>query len=412
MRRGFIRAWCKDCKKSFSRVTEAQRRKNKRNDGLAKHKLHQILLDHLEGKSYRALAANVRQNPIMLCRDINHVLANLKTAGEVTRELNPLKYAGNFIVDGKFIPAKAYAVVRPSFVPRSRKRQKINRGLVHISGCDYETHDIPLSLMGRTEEYWAYDIYFRQLKELKYPLRSLTCDDKSSIRQACLIYYPKAQIQLCIRHYSEEIARKLKIRSIERTLTSLENKLDRMRDDFFYTTRPVAQHKAVRIVNQISDLEHRYWIAKEFSEILKSLLTTKSVKAYNKYLDELKIFFAESFPLERGAFRKRIINIYKKFLKDQQFLFTSLKHPKLNIPRTTNLQEGYHSHWELRLSSIRGFESEKTAKNYLNALVLKRRFSILTSCRKKFKQLNGKSPLEHSGGIDTTLKDWVKFCRR
>lgn len=379
---------------------------------MAKHKLHQILLDHLEGKSYRALAANVRQNPIMLCRDINHILANLKTTGEVTRELNPPKYAGNFIVDGKFIPAKAYRIERPSFVPRSKKRQKIKRGLVHISGCDYETHDIPLSLMGRTEEYWAYDIYFKQLKELKYPLRSLTCDDKTSIRQACLIHYPNAQIQLCIRHYSEEIARKLKIRSIDRTLKSFENKLGRMQNDFFYVTRPVAQQKAVRIVNQISDLEHRCCIAKEFSEILGSLLKAKTIREHNKHAQDLKMFFQTSFPLERGTFRKRIISTYKKFLKDQQFLFTSLKHPKLNIPRTTNLQEGYHSHWELRLSSIRGFESEKTAKNYLNALVLKRRFSTFTSCRKKFKHLNGKSPLEHSGGIDTTLKDWVQYCRR
>jgi len=62
---------------------------------------------------------------------------------------------------------------------------------------------------------------------------------------------------------------------------------------------------------------------------------------------------------------------------------------------------------------MRGFESEETAKNYLNALVLKRRFSILTSCKKRFKHLNGKSPLEHSsGGNSATLKDWVRFCIR
>lgn len=340
-------------------------------------------------------------------------MANLKSVAEVTRELNPLKYSGNYIVDAKFIPAKAYTVAKPSLVPRSRKRQKIKRGIVHISGTDYQTHDLPTSLTCPLENYWAYDIHFGNLRDLNYPLVSLTCDDKRSIRSACLKYYPLAKIQLCIRHYLEEIARKLKIRSVERTIQSLEKKLEILGEDHFFVTRPVAQLKAARLNNRIADLEHKYWIAQEFSDLMASLLKAKTKQEYDVYSNDLKEFFETTFTLESGTLRKRIIKILKKFKADQDYLFTSLNHPELNIPRTTNLQEGYHSHWEARLSSMRGFESEETAKNYLNALVLKRRFSILTSCRKRFKHLNGKSPLEHSsGGNPATLKDWVRFCIR
>lgn len=370
------------------------------------------LLEHLKGKSYRTIAGEIGKGSRGVCRETNTLLGRLKTNYEVTRELRPSRYFGNHIVDAKFIPAKAYVVEKSSFVPRSRRRQKIKRGTVHISGCDYETHDLPVSLMSRTEELYAYDIYFKQLKELNYPLHSLTCDDKPSIRIACLKHFPHAKIQLCIRHYLEEVARKLKIRSIERTIQSIEKKLEKLGDDFFILTRPTAIKKAASFANRIVELENRYWIAQEFSSILSSLLRSKTREEHDRYTKELQEFFAIIFPLEQGTLRKRITRIYRKFQEDKQFLFTSLRYPELRIPRTTNLQEGYHSHWESRLSSIRGFESEETARNYLNALVLKRRFSILTSCRKRFKHLNGKSPLEHSGGLTATLKDWVQWCTR
>jgi len=266
--------------------------------------------------------------------------------------------------------------------------------------------------MAKTEEFWAYDRYFQQLKGLSYPLRSLTCDDKPGIRLACLKHYPEAKIQLCIRHYSQEISRKLKIRSVERIIKSLEKKLEKMGDSFCYRTRPEDQLRAVEIVNRIADLEHKYWIAATFSVILSALVHVKARESYTYHAAELNEFFKTIFLLERGVLRTRILAIFKKFERDKELLFTSLRHPDLRIPRTTNLQEGYHSHWESRLSSIRGFETEETAKNYLNALVLKKRFSVFTSCRGQFKHLNGKSPLEHSGGLKAALKDWVQLCTR
>jgi len=200
---------------------------------------------------------------------------------------------------------------------------------------------------------------------------------------------------------------------VERTIQGLDKKLFQLGEDHFLVTRPIAQAKAVRLTNHLADLEHKYWIAQEFSDLMACLLKAKTSQEHALYSNELKEFFETVFVLETRTLRKRIIKIWKKFKGDREYLFTSLNHPELHIPRTTNLQEGYHSHWEARLSSMRGFESEETAKNYLNALVLKRRFSILTSCRNKFKHLNGKSPLEHSTGDNSvTLKNWVRFCIR
>lgn len=343
---------------------------------------------------------------------MNQLLSRFTSCADVTEALKPDQYAGNLIADAKFIPVKEWVIEKLSFVPRSRKRQKIIRGLTHIAGCDYTTHDLPHAMLTRTEEQWAYELFFEKLKKLQYPLTSLTCDDKSSIRRACLKYFPDAKIQLCIRHYSEEIARKLKIRSIERTVQSLEKKLLSLKDDYLYETRPEAQLCAVQLLNHVADLEHRYWIVGIFSVILQSLIRSKTRAQYEHFATELKAFFHTLLPLEYPLLRRRIITIYKKFQKDREFLFTNLRFPDLVIPRTTNLLEGYHSHWELRLSSIRGFESTETARNYMNALVLKKRFSVLTSCKKHFKHLNGKSPLEHSGGLKATLKDWVSFCIR
>ena len=92
-------------------------------------------------------------------------------------------------------------------------------------------------------------------------------------------------------------------------------------------------------------------------------------------------------------------------------------HPELDIPRTTNLIEGWNSTtMELRISSIRGFKKEKYARNYINAIILKYRFHTFKDCKTKFKKLNGKSPLEiaqplNSLGFNFHTDDWIPFCK-
>lgn len=72
-------------------------------------------------------------------------------------------------------------------------------------------------------------------------------------------------------------------------------------------------------------------------------------------------------------------------------------------PNTTNLIESYNSQLEQRTKAIKGFQSFKHARDWLNGFVLRRRFSKFTDCTKPFAHLNGKSPIEN------TKKDKLKL---
>jgi len=65
-----------------------------------------------------------------------------------------------------------------------------------------------------------------------------------------------------------------------------------------------------------------------------------------------------------------------------------------NSPNTTNLIEGFNGHLKDRLKSIRGFKSFDSASLWLNAYVLRRRTTKFKACNRKFKHLNGKTPLD------------------
>jgi hypothetical protein len=301
-------------------------------------------------------------------------------------------------------------------VPRSKKRRKLKRGLVYIPGVDYHTHDMPHVLSSFSENIWIFSKYFRDLKALNYPLKSLTCDDKQSeIIGSCLRYYPQAKIQLCLTHYSREIRRKLKVQNIVRSIKSLEKKLAGLGADLRlpYYARRYSFKRAVKLLNQIAHLESQHQIVIDFQGLMLAIIFSKSLKTKDRRLDELEnIFFRDWFKegLLTRTQRKRISKVYSSFLEDEKFLFTHLRHPKLRIPTTTNLLEGMNGHIEDRLTHIRGFESRQTADNYLNALVLRRRFKKLTSCRGKFSHLNGKAPIEHAGIDISKIKNWVRFC--
>ncbi len=107
----------------------------------------------------------------------------------------------------------------------------------------------------------------------------------------------------------------------------------------------------------------------------------------------------------------KVRKLFTDFRENKKYLINFLKYPHLNIPNTTNLVEGLNSQLESRLVLIRGFETERTADNYINALILKRRFKKFTDCRGKFKSLNKKTPLECAGADISDIRDWLEFCQ-
>lgn len=66
-----------------------------------------------------------------------------------------------------------------------------------------------------------------------------------------------------------------------------------------------------------------------------------------------------------------------------------------NLPATNQQIENLIRYFNLRLKTINQFQDWKTAKHYLNALILSRRFTKFTDCRDKTK--NHKAPLQLAG---------------
>ena len=123
---------------------------------------------------------------------------------------------------------------------------------------------------------------------------------------------------------------------------------------------------------------------------------------------ELEVLFSKR--RAESEFTRLAQKIYYRFKDDQRASSIMLdlarkKHELIGYtkvplaPYTTNLIEAYNSHLQGRLKSLKSFGNYHHARNWLNGYILKRRLTLFTDCRGKFKKLNGTSSLEQ------TLKD-------
>lgn len=384
----------------------------------------EVLAGHLDRASYRMLSRKYSLSRTGLCRLANNELRCLPTNCELTeRLLDKLKYSGRLIVDGKYIPIKEKTninlppeiiswVGQKNKIPRSRKRQNVRHGKTLIWGCDYEGHDIPHQELGDGENGFATNDYFRKLKKLEYPLVSLTVDDKEEISRAARRHYPEVIIQLCTRHYGRKIGRELGTGAIRIRIKALEKRLDELfvlDSEYIPTSRPWSLAKAIDLINRISELSFRYELILDFEKIILTIINAKDYRTAENETDYLlKIFWPQVFRKMREQFEegqiKRVGKLIADFKDKKECLISYLKYPHLGIPKTNNMIEGYNSQLELRLASIRGFETIENARNYLNAWTIKRRLTPFTDCRQEFRKLNGRSPLECSGVDSSTIE--------
>ena len=357
---------------------------------------------------------------------MNETTARFKNNFKITEYFSKqLSYSGNLILDGKYIPVKEEVKIHSSSgiingkIPRSKKRRKVSRGKVLIWGADYATHDLPHYEFGDSENGWTFDNYFRQLKEIGYPLVSLTVDDKEEMARAAKRHYRDCIIQHCIRHYFTKVSRILAVGNIKKKIRSGEDQIERLfyaaNDDYLPVTRRWSIKQAVKLSNEIAELEFKYELPIEFQNIIESILYSDDHETAARRAESLeKCFWPNRYKL-RSQFDKQQIAAVKKLMADfkehKEYLLNYLKYPHANIPNTTNLIEGYNSQLELRLNSIKGFETVETARNYLNVWIIKRRFSKFTDCKKHFRGLNGKTPLECGGADISDIRDWVEFCQ-
>ena len=178
-----------------------------------------LLAQHLDGASFRSLAAQYNISHTTAYRWCLGELEKLPHCADITRQYQH-RYCGILLVDGKFLKVKGY----PKKIPV-------------IYGIDYLTHDIPTFKLAPTESYLTSKRLFESLRLLNYPLRALISDDNTAIYQACADVYPKCVWQLCTNHYKENIRRSLNTRTDERYLPFMKDieflfSKKRSRDDF------------------------------------------------------------------------------------------------------------------------------------------------------------------------------------
>jgi hypothetical protein len=381
-----------------------------------------ILVDHLDGISYRNLEKRNGIGRTKLCEITNEQLSNFEEVIEITKRFSDqLKYSGNLVVDGKCIQVKeAILGLRPfGKIPKSKKHFGSRGNRVITWGIDYWKHDIPHFEFGESENGFVFNDYFLKLKEIKYPLKSLTTDDRSELARAAKRHYPDCVIQLCIKHYFEKINKILTIGLIKTRIEAKIKKLDNLfqgNSEYIPTTRKQHIILAAQLSNEIAEMEFRYELLIDFQDIIQDILWAPDYEIANRRIESLnKYFWPKRFRM-RDQYNNEHIKTIKKLISDfrehEEYLLNYLEYPRLNIPHTTNMVEGLNSQLETRVNSLKGFELDKTAKNYINAWILKRRFSKYTDCKREFKKLNGKTPLECAGADISDIRDWVDFCQK
>ena len=217
-----------------------------------------------------------------------------------------------------------------------------NLKIPFVYGIDYLTHDIPYGDLFVAEDEAAFSRFFQKLYDLGYDIKIVVADDRSGIKQALNKVFPYAKLQLCHVHFLEKFRTDLRVKTEERYR------------HFFNSLR-------LHVFIEGADEEK---IDKGLEHVLKN----------------------------HAAHSPKLQDIIWEVKRRQEVLFNYLKVP--NCPNNTNLIELYNSHLNGRLKTIKGFQSFASAKQWLNAYLIRRRTKQLTDCEGKFKYLNKHCSLE------------------
>ena len=153
-----------------------------------------LLFAHLEGRSFRSLAAENNVSAPTIYRYCRQGLKELPPCIDVTRKYCN-RFCGQLLVDGKFVGVRGYQKKIPV-----------------IYGIDYLSHDIPHYLLTRAENYQSCLTFFQSLRLANYPLQAVICDENTNIYEACRYIYPDVVVQLCQNHYKENVRSLLEVR--------------------------------------------------------------------------------------------------------------------------------------------------------------------------------------------------------
>ncbi len=196
--------------------------------------------------------------------------------------------------------------------------------------CEYLAYDTAVRLIGRChrkggESTWGYREIFKQLKEACYAIRVVVSDGGTGIYSA-------------LRHFGIRKHQRCHIHLLRDLKTGLR----------MHAKRP-------RIV-----LRKYYWV-----KYAKLVLNSSSEQQLVLRLEHFKRVV---FTMWIGGGDVEL-NAINGFIKTLPLAFTFMEYQKLwNIPKTTNAVEGYISHLNARLKTMRGLKSPANAGRILNAI--------------------------------------------
>lgn len=277
---------------------------------------------------------------------VNEYAINSKTTKEISQELKP-QWTGYLVADGKVVKVRG-------------KKNCLVVG-IDLSG------DIPLTEYEvGPENKSQYVRFFKNLKELNYPLRGLVSDGREDIHSAAKLSYGNFRHQICLTHF---------LKSIDRTFSYLTIRRQRLDQEFKL------------------ELEMR-------NEIYLLLYSKDYYEFLNRYHNlKLKKYFKSEY-------------CQKMWFKLQNNLHSIISHYfDKDLQLTNNQAENFIKQINRRLKTIEGFQRPETAEAYLRLLITHLRFKPYTDARRNNKHKNGKSRLELAG-VKTKHLDWLKFSQK
>ena len=333
-------AYCFDCGKTFTVGKERQKR-----DVVRRH-----LEDH---SSYRSIQRRDGYSRNTAVKFVQELGASVKDSAWVATHLRP-KWRGVLCIDGTYIR------VRNAFKKLAQREgwykgedEKFLQKLIAIIGTDYHTRDLPHYAIGDNENMIDCVLFFQQLKENGYALEVLVRDGNRTFDDAARhVYGLTFASQLCHHHFLEKFDDAMAIRDCS------------------------AKEK-----EELIHLRHRVCLIIRVPDI------------------DLACQRVNEFHREQNRFRTSTVTseLVDKVFRDFENLTMYLQYPKGYVPTTANVSENINKQLKDRIKPMCMFQSIKSAENYLKLWCLKRRFQKFTDCKKHFKYLNGKAPIEIAG---------------
>jgi transposase-like protein len=259
-RKKVLRLFCKACKRHFSINTFYLFTK-------------QLLLDHLNGLSFRVLGekyAISKTHAWELCHEaLKNIPGNNKITHQYCTRFSPI-----LLCDGKYIHVKGYKGKTPL-----------------LWGIDYATHDIPIYTLAPSENYQSWARYFSYFRIISHHPQLLVCDDNPNIKLAARNAFPQVKIQTCTNHFKEKIRKELRVRT-DKTYLHFSQEIDsilskKLAGDVFnkwmrilyedYSHDPIPLSILIKIQRYASELQ-------AYRGIALAPMTTNLIECFNSHL--------------------------------------------------------------------------------------------------------------------------------